>query len=245
MVRPAGNAALRAHGADIVVRDLRRLQTDDGEALRTVERLPSVFDTTAELNKRIGTRPPAVFLDYDGTLTPIVRDYCKADISRDTVDAVAQLAERFPTAVISGRDLDDVRRRIGLDQVFYVGSHGFDIAGPHVLHERPDEAASFLRSIEAADAELREAIAGIEGAEIERKTFSVAAHFRNVAEPAVEKVEQAVDRFVGRHPELRKGRGEKVFEIQPRADWDKGRAVEWGRVARVVEIGGRRNLRVT
>ena len=31
----------------------------------------------------------------------------------------------------------------------------------------------------------------------------------------------------GRHEKLRKSRGRKVFEIQPRADWDKGRAVKW------------------
>ncbi len=219
--------ALRAHGADLVVRDLRRLLTDDGAGLRTVERLPSAFDLADELRERIGARRLAVFLDYDGTLSPIVRDYRKADIAPEMVEAVAQLAGRLPTAIISGRDLDDVRRRVGLDRVFYAGSHGFDIAGPGGLHDRPDEAEQFLQPIEAADGELREAVAGIAGAEIERKTFSVAVHFRNVAEPDVEKVEQAVDEVVGRQPKLHKGRGKKVFEIQPRADWDKGRAVEW------------------
>ena len=219
--------ALRAHGADLVVRDLRRLLSEDGAGLRTVERLPSVFDRAGELGERIGGRSVAVFLDYDGTLTPIVRDYRKADIARETVGAIERLAARVPTAIISGRDLSDVRGRIGLDRVFYAGSHGFDIAGPGRLHDRPEEAEGFLPLIEEAEGALREGIRGIDGAEVERKTFSIAVHFRNVAEGDVGRVEHTVDDVVARHDKLRKGRGKKVFEIQPRADWDKGCAVEW------------------
>jgi alpha,alpha-trehalase len=145
----------------------------------------------------------------------------------ETRSAVARLAAHCPVAVISGRDLADVRARVGLERVIYVGSHGFDIAGPDGLEERPDEAEGLLRPIEEADADLRAALSGIAGADVERKTFSVAVHYRRAAEPDVAKIEDAVDRIVGRHEKLRKGRGKKVFEIQPRADWDKGRAVDW------------------
>lgn len=219
--------ALRAHGADLVVRDLRRLLAEDGEGLRTVERLPAAWDRLEDLKRRLADRRLTVFLDYDGTLTPIVEDFRKADISDEMIAAVSQLAARFPTAIISGRDLADVRDRVGLDQVFYAGSHGFDITGPNGLHDRPEEAESFLHPIEQAHAALADAIREIEGAEVERKTFSVAVHYRNVPDADVARVERAVDDVVGRAPKLRKGRGKKVFEIQPRADWDKGRAVEW------------------
>jgi trehalose 6-phosphate phosphatase len=40
-------------------------------------------------------------------------------------------------------------------------------------------------------------------------------------------VEKVVDDVIARHPRLRKGRGKKVFQVQPRADWNKGRAVQW------------------
>jgi alpha,alpha-trehalase len=173
------------------------------------------------------SRPTSVFLDYDGTLSPIVEDYRDATLPRVSRDAVACLARRCPVAIISGRDLADVRERVGLDDVIYAGSHGFDIAGPDGLEARPDEADGFLRPIEEAAAELRDALSGIEGADVERKTFSVAVHYRRVAERDVAAIEDAVDGVVTRHEELRKGRGKMVFEIQPRADWDKGRAVTW------------------
>jgi alpha,alpha-trehalase len=219
--------ALRSNGADLVTRDLRRLCLPGGGGLKSPNRLPLVWDWLDDIREQIGARPLSVFLDFDGTLSAIVADYRDATIPEETRSAVARLAERCPVAVISGRDLGDVRERVGLDAVIYAGSHGFDIAGPDGLEARPDEAEGFLRPIEQADAELRDALAGIDGADVERKTFSVAVHYRRASNTALEAIEDAVDRIVGRHEKLRKGRGKKVFEIQPRAEWDKGRAVEW------------------
>lgn len=219
--------ALRANGADLVTRDLCRLLLPGGGGFKTLDRLPLVWDRLADVRGRLGQRPPSVFLDYDGTLSPIVTDYRKAALPDETRAAIERLATRCPVAVISGRDLGDVRERVGLGNVIYAGSHGFDIAGPGGLQARPDDAQTFLGPIETADAELREALARIEWARIERKIFSIAVHFREVAEGGLPALEEGVERVVGRHEELRKGRGKKVLEIQPRTDWDKGRAVEW------------------
>ena len=43
-----------------------------------------------------------------------------------------ELVARMPVAILSGRDLDDVRRRVDVADIVYAGSHGFDIAGPQV-----------------------------------------------------------------------------------------------------------------
>lgn len=219
--------ALRAHGADLVTRDLRRVLMPDGSGLKTLDRLPSVWDRLEEVETRLGSHPPAVFLDFDGTLSPIVPDYRDAAIPDATRKAVRRLAERAFVAIISGRDLEDVRARVGIDDAVYAGSHGFDIAGPGGLRERPEAAEGLRGPIDAAEAELREALSGIEGAKIERKTFAIAIHYREVAEGEVSAIEDAVDVIAARHDELRKGRGKKVIELQPRIDWDKGRAVEW------------------
>jgi len=40
-------------------------------------------------------------------------------------------------------------------------------------------------------------------------------------------VEASVDDALARHPDLRKGYGKQVFELQPRLDWHKGTAVLW------------------
>jgi len=219
--------ALRSSGADMVTRDLRRLLLPGGGGIRTVDRLPLVWDRLDALRERVGGRRPSVFLDYDGTLAPIVADHRRATMPEATRAEIRRLAGHCPVAVISGRDLADVRRRVGIDDIVYAGSHGFDIAGPDGLRQRPDAAERFLGAIGSVDGELRERVGAIAGVNVERKTFSVAVHFREVAEGDVEAVETAVDGVVRGYPELRKGRGKKVLEIQPRAEWDKGSAVEW------------------
>src|SRR6266700_2373403 len=133
----------------------------------------------------------AVFLDYDGTLTPIVSQPEDAWLSDSMQHTLRALAARMPVAILSGRDLDDVRRRVNLDGIVYAGSHGFDIAGPRGL--RKQVATEFLPNLHAAQNELHDALDGIPGAQVERKHFSVAAHYRNVNENDVPEVQRVVD----------------------------------------------------
>ena len=66
--------------------------------------LPHALTHGDELIRRLTGKVPAVFLDYDGTLTPIVDRPEDAVISQDMRNAVRQLAERCPVCVVSGRD---------------------------------------------------------------------------------------------------------------------------------------------
>jgi trehalose-phosphatase len=74
-----------------------------------------------EILERLDHRTPAVFLDYDGTLTPIVRGPEAAAMSQETRRIVRDLARHVPVAVISGRDLKDVKRRVDLDHCLLCG----------------------------------------------------------------------------------------------------------------------------
>lgn len=217
--------ALREHGADIVVSDLAELSLN--EDLRTTEDLPSALDRMDEIHARIATRAPAVFLDYDGTLTPIVDRPEDAVISADMKGAVYSLAGLMTVAVVSGRDRADVQSLVGLDEIYYAGSHGFDIAGPQGTHIENDMGSDYLPALDEAETELRGQVDSIPGALLERKRFSIAVHHRLVSEGDVPGVEEAVARTASRHPELRRGYGKKVYELQPRVDWHKGRAVNW------------------
>ena len=167
----------------------------------------------------------AVFLDYDGTLTPIVSHPQDAWLSDSMRQTLHSLAARVPVGILSGRDLDDVRGRVLVDGIVYAGSHGFDIAGAGGL--RRELGATYLTVLDAAEMELREALDEIPGAQLERKHFSVAAHYRNVNENDAFRVAQAVDSVATRHRELRRIDGKKVYELLPDIDWDKGKAVLW------------------
>jgi len=181
----------------------------------------------SEIRARLAGRRPSVFLDYDGTLTPIVARPDLALLS-DTMRATLRgLAAHCSVAVISGRDLADVRDLVGLDNLVYAGSHGFDIAGPNGLRIEHVQGAAFAAAVERAAGLLRPALAAIEGALVEPKRFAVAVHYRQVAADEVADVEAVVDRVLKAVPELEKTHGKKVFELRPRFDWDKGKAVLW------------------
>jgi len=193
----------------------------------TVRSLPSALRSLKKIAQNIHGRKLMVFLDYDGTLTPIVERPEMAVLSESMREAVRGLAACCSLAVISGRDLRDVQERVAIQEIIYAGSHGFDIAGPKGWELKNQLGSEFLPALESAEQILRKNLGGIEGALVERKKFSVAVHFRLVGEPDKEAVERAVDEVLAKHPELRKGYGKKVYELQPELDWHKGKALMW------------------
>lgn len=167
-----------------------------------------------------------VFLDYDGTLTPIVDDPAKATLSAGTREAIDRLKTRCPVAIISGRGLDQVREMVGIDGIHYVGSHGFEIREPDgTRHHKGEEYLPALaRSAETLERRLED----IRGAWVERKGFAVAVHYRTLEDPEEEtRVATAVDRTAREEPSLRKTSGKKVYELRPGIAWDKGKALLW------------------
>jgi trehalose-phosphatase len=185
--------------------------------------IPSALGHAQQIARR-GDRL-AVFLDYDGTLTPIVSHPEKAFLSDSMREALQALVMQAPVAILSGRDLDDVRQRVNIGAIVYAGSHGFDIAGLRGV--RKEMATEFLPRLDMVEQELGKQLAGIAGARAERKRFSIAAHYRNVNASDIPKVERAVSEVAARHRELRKMDGKKVYELLPDIDWDKGKAVLW------------------
>jgi trehalose 6-phosphate phosphatase len=186
---------------------------------------PSALDRLDEIAAAIGHCRLAMFLDYDGTLTPIVSRPEEAVLSNSTRELLRALAANVPVALLSGRDLEDMRRRVDVEEIIYAGSHGFDIAGPRGL--RKQVATEFPPILDAAEKELKQKLGDINGALLERKSFSIAAHYREVADESLSEVEQAVNDVTTHHRELRKIAGKKVHELQPNIDWHKGKALLW------------------
>ena len=190
--------------------------------------LPSALGALDAIRERIAGRPVMVFLDYDGTLTPIVRRPEDAVLSDEMRARVRALATRVPVAIVSGRDRAAVEALVGLPELVYVGSHGFDVIGPAAAGAlRLEVAAEFLPDLDAAEVALRGRLAGIRGAIVERKRLTLAAHYRLVAGVHRPRLVEAVDAVRAAHPRLRKDAGKAVLELRPDVEWDKGRAVRW------------------
>jgi trehalose 6-phosphate phosphatase len=154
----------------------------------------------------------AIFLDFDGVLAPIVARPEDAYPPPETRVELARLVGRYPlVAVVSGRAGDDVRERVAVDGIVYVGSHGLE------LDRQADR--------------WRQQIVDFAGSapwppsEIELKGLSVAFHYRyrEDEQAAVLELEQLAELAQGEGLVARFGR--KVLEVLPPVGSNKGTAV--------------------
>lgn len=172
-----------------------------------------------------------LFLDFDGTLTPIVETPDKAVLS-DEMRALLQRLMALPAckvAVISGRELRDLKEKVRLKNVAYVGNHGFEIEGEDInFHSLVSlRARTALDRIKAEAAKIAVQFPGVL---IEDKGATLSIHYRLV-DPKMEKdfigsLERTVRPCI-QEKELRMVEGKKVFEFRPPVAWDKGKAVRW------------------
>lgn len=193
----------------------------------TPVQLPSALGEMEEFRRRLVGKKAAVFLDYDGTLTPIVSRPELARISDGMRALVGELAERCAVAIVSGRAKETVEEFLGLENVIYAGSHGLDIAGPRDSGIRLDVGRKFRGSLEAVHRELSASLAHIPGVLVELTGYTVPVHYRLVNPVQIPLVDAIVEKELRGHPNLRRNRGKMVFEIRPDVAWNKGNAVLW------------------
>lgn len=193
----------------------------------SLEALPHALHHLNEIFNIFNGRRPVLFLDYDGTLAPIVTDPAKAVMSEVTRNCLGKLATIINVAIVSGRDRKDVEARVGFRNLIYAGSHGYDISGPDNFTYQQPEGNDAVVYLDQATKNLSEQLKSIPGAVVERKKYAIAVHYRNVEEKNVEKVINAVDNELKKYIKLKKGEGKKILELKPGADWHKGKAVLW------------------
>ncbi|XP_010053438.1 probable trehalose-phosphate phosphatase F isoform X2 [Eucalyptus grandis] len=207
---------------------------------------PSALNSFEQIIEQAKNKKIAMFLDYDGVLSPIVDDPDCALMSDDMRVAVKNVADHFPTAIISGRSRDKVYDLVGLTELYYAGSHGMDIMGPvnsSVSNDHPScvkstdqqgkevnlfqPAREFLPVIDEVFRTLVENTKGIKGAKVENHKFCASVHYRNVDEKNWPVIAQCVHDILKEYPRLRLTHGRKVLEVRPVIDWNKGKAVEF------------------
>ena len=191
-----------------------------------IDGLPHALRDEGSLAARTAGTRPAVFLDYDGTLTPIVDRPEDAIISDRMREVVRDLARRCTVCVVSGRDRSVVQGLMGVNDLVVAGSHGFDIWSPEGGAIEREEGAEFADLLGRITDTLREEVASVGGALVEPKKSSVAVHYRLVEERERSQIKELVDRVLAANPDaLKVTPGKMVYEIQPNLEWDKGRAV--------------------
>jgi alpha,alpha-trehalase len=252
LARQNNQGELFKHGADLAVTDLSEINLElmeqwfhrkprnlfanwDEESKDAVSLEGEDKNSRAVINpcyftgakSRIsGRKKIAFFLDYDGTLTPIVSRPELAVISRTMQDTVKKLSAIHTTVIVSGRMREDAEKLVGIEGLIYAGSHGFDIKGPQVSMVEP-RAQTAIALVSQAVERLKKELAGAAGVIVEEKKFSTAVHYRLAEEKMVPKIKALVLKLVKEFKSLRLMEGKKVFELLPAIDWNKGKAVRW------------------
>jgi len=172
-----------------------------------------------------------LFLDYDGTLTPIVQSPDKAIIPRNTKEILRGLSKNphCKVAIISGRALKDIKNKIGLEGIIYAGNHGLEIDGPKIKFKSP-VSSGYMTILKKIKAILKKKLSKIRGVIVEDKGLTLSVHYRLVDAKDVRLVktvfhEALVYYIVSNRVKIRSGK--KVLEIRPPVEWDKGKIVLW------------------
>ncbi|KAG8653006.1 hypothetical protein MANES_06G158300v8 [Manihot esculenta] len=194
------------------------ISIEDASYISWVVEHPSALRSFDQMMKAAKGKKIALFLDYDGTLAPIVDNPDLAFMSDEMRAAVREVAKYFPTAIISGRSRDKVKEFVQLSNVYYAGSHGMDIMAPPrpvktcdgkyptvALDKKGNEvlfqpAKKFLPAIQKIQTALKEKVVEIQGAMVEDNSFCVSVHFRQVREKVIQRRGQGYPIIVSSSP---------------------------------------------
>ncbi len=190
-----------------------------------------VFKQRDTFKKALGGKRVYLFLDYDGTLAPIVEKPSQATVPRKTMRLLEALAENqnFKIAVISGRAVEDVKKRLGLPNIIYSGNHGLEIWGPRLRFTSP-VTLRYKKILEQIKNALCLKLSSIPGVFVEDKGLSLSLHFRQADRKDVSAVktifhETVILHYVRNKIKIREGK--EVLEIRPPFEWNKGKVVLW------------------
>lgn len=206
---------------------------------------PSALHMFEPIIKHAKGKEVAIFLDYDGTLSPIVEDPDCAYMSDEMRITVKEVAANFPTAIITGRRRDKVYEFVHLAELYYAGSHGMDIMGPaegcngyradglQVKDSKGNDvvlfqpASEYLALMDEVCALLKERTKKYHGARVDHNKYCATLHFRCVKEENWLALAEEVQAILKEYPELTLTQGRKVLELRPAIEWHKGKALEF------------------
>jgi trehalose 6-phosphate phosphatase len=179
------------------------------------------FDHWPDWHGRLTTGPLWVGLDFDGTLTHHTARSEHATLSPAMSDRLSRLADIVPTAIISGRSLDDVRARVGLTACAYAGNHGLE-------WQLPGQKAVRTAGIELADTVrmIMPILAEFPHADLENKLLSLSINMRTMPAPSRSELQQRLTSALVGRPGLNIHHLEFGTEIRPRSVLNKGTACQ-------------------
>lgn len=188
-----------------------------------LDELKEIQVTTSK--KRIG-----LFLDFDGTLASISRYPDNAFLPFEVKQILLDLKKKpgFHLAIISGRELGDLKKKIDIPGIIYSGNHGleWEIDGKRESRFIKDNKLKLLSGLRKRIEQLK---LDYEGIYLEDKQITFSLHYRLIEEERLEMFKKKVERII--KPYIQSGkltiiRGKKVYGICPKVNWTKGHVLK-------------------
>ncbi len=189
-----------------------------------------LFDDINRIKKRLHKVDCVVlFMDYDGTLTPIVERPDLAILSEETKDLLHNISRlsKYTLCIVSGRQLDNLKKLIGIRDIYYVGNHGLEVEGPDVNYVN-SSAIKIRPIIDELYQKFTNELRYIEGVLLEHKNIAVTVHYRMVHDNNIPEVKDIFGRIIQSYLEkgdIRITENKKTLEVLPNADWNKGKMI--------------------
>lgn len=190
-----------------------------------------LFNALENIAQKINNNNLFIFLDFDGTLAPIVSVPEKAVLPEATKKLLERMSRnpKIKIAFISGRRLDDIKSKIGIKNAIYSGNHGLQLEGPKIKFE-PLISSRYQMIIERVKNDLEQKITHIQGAFVEDKGVILSLHYRLVDKkeiPALKTIFHETTIFYLVSNKIKTKQGKMVLEVCPPVEWDKGKIVLW------------------
>lgn len=186
-----------------------------------------LLEAWADVERRIRRSGRVVlFTDFDGTLVPIARTPEDVRLPPAVRRLLSLLGRKgVLVGVASGRALSDLRARVGLRRVCYVGSHGYSYYrpghGPRSLLE-PKQ----LSAMAEVHQMLAQKFRGLGGIRLKPKEGTVAVHYRDASRRMAAAAEAVIREVLATRPRLHLLSGKKVWELLPEARVSKWTAIQ-------------------
>lgn len=183
-----------------------------------------VFDCLDKIGKELIKSKWVLLLDFDLTLSPLAKNPANAVLPEDTKILLKKLSFKIPVAIITGRAVYDIKKRVGLRKIIYVGNHGLEYEIGYskkiFIHDSSQKGLKYVKR------EFTKLAKKYEGVILEDKKFSIAFHYRLL--PAIYQTALMTDlkklRAKIKKNNLTETLYKKTLEIKPDIKENKGTA---------------------
>jgi len=187
--------------------------------------MPYLLDHFDAVKELLALHPFGLFTDVDGTISEIAPSPAEARVSPVCRGSLTALAKHLDlVAAVSGRSAAEAREMVGIDEMVYIGNHGYErwVGGNTELIPGVED---YIIGIKAVIDEFNKRIS-IEGVVIENKGPTASIHYRRCRdhEAALKAIMAAVEELA-EDSNLKIGLGKLVVELRPLLGVSKGTAV--------------------